>query len=47
LQPGDAVQARFTQLDSDVPFVGWVAENCESEKMVVLELPNGYVPRGI
>jgi hypothetical protein len=41
LQLGDTVQARFAGMDTDIPFVGIVVENCESEQMVVLELANG------
>src|SRR5579859_6612462 len=32
LQPGETVQARFAGMDTDVPFVGVVVENCESEQ---------------
>jgi PHD-like zinc-binding domain len=45
LQQGEIVQGRFTQPDTDVPFVGVVVENCQSEQIVVLELANGYVPQ--
>ena len=41
LQPGETIQARFAGLDTDVPFVGVVMENCESEQMIVIELANG------
>jgi hypothetical protein len=43
LQPGDTVQARFTQPDTDLPFVGVVVENSNSEQVVVMELADGYV----
>src|ERR1700721_465089 len=42
LQPGETVQGRFAGMDNDVPFVGVVVENCESEQSVVIELENGY-----
>jgi len=41
LQAGDTIQARFAGMDVDVPFVGVVVENCESEQTVVIELANG------
>ena len=41
LQLGETIQARFAGPDTDVPFVGVVMENCESEQMVVIELANG------
>ena len=44
LQPGDNIQARFAGMDHDVPFVGMVVENCESEQTVVIELANAYIP---
>src|SRR6202022_1759373 len=44
---GETVQARFTQMDTDIPFVGVVVENCPSEQVVVLELANGYVAKVI
>jgi hypothetical protein len=42
VQHGDSIQARFAGLDHDVPFVGIVVENCESEQIIVIELANGY-----
>lgn len=44
LRQGNAVQARFAGPESDVPFVGIVVENCESEQIIVIELANGYPP---
>ena len=41
LQSGETIQGRFAGSDSDVPFVGVVVENCESEQTVVIELANG------
>lgn len=41
LQAGDTIQARFAGMDADVPFVGVVVENCESEQTIVIELANG------
>jgi hypothetical protein len=41
LQPGQTIQGRFAGSDSEVPFVGVVVENCESEQTVVVELANG------
>jgi hypothetical protein len=41
LQQGDSIQARFSGPDNDVPFVGVVVENCESEQMVTIELATG------
>lgn len=45
LQQGETIQAKFAGMENDVPFVGVVVENCESEKMVVIELSNGFVLR--
>lgn len=44
LQAGDSIQARFAGMDHDVPFVGVVVDNCESEQIVIIELANGYIP---
>jgi hypothetical protein len=47
VQVGEMVQARFGgSNENDVPFVGTVVENCESEEMVVIELATGYVFAG-
>jgi PHD-like zinc-binding domain len=43
LRQGDTIQARFAGPENDVPFVGVVVENCESEQMVVIEFANGYL----
>jgi hypothetical protein len=43
LQQGETVQAKFAGMENDVPFVGVVVENCESEQVVVIELANGFV----
>jgi len=41
---GETVQGRFgASNENDTPFVGTVVENCESERMVVIELATGYV----
>ena len=42
LHLGETIQARFPGLETDVPFVGIVVENCHSEQIVVIELANGY-----
>jgi len=41
LQSGDSIQARFAGPESEIPFVGVVVENCQSEERVVIELANG------
>jgi PHD-like zinc-binding domain len=41
LQPGNSIQGRLTSADSDIPFVGTVIENCESEETVSVELATG------
>lgn len=41
LQLGEMIQGRFGGSESDVPFVGVVVENCESEQTLVIELANG------
>jgi hypothetical protein len=43
LQQGETIQCRLTGAENDVPFVGLVVENCESEQTVVVELADGYI----
>ena len=43
LQQGEMIQGRISGLENDVPFVGRVVENCESEQVIVVELANGYI----
>ena len=41
---GETVQARFgASGENDVPFVGTVVENCQSEQMILIALATGYV----
>lgn len=42
VQLGETIQGRFAGMETDVPFVGVVVENCVSEQTVVIELANRY-----
>jgi PHD-like zinc-binding domain len=44
LMPGDSVQGKLPGQETHVPFAGVVVENCQSERVVIIELANGYSP---
>ena len=43
VQKDEVVQGKLGGMENDVPFVGVVVENCQSEQTIVIELANGSV----
>lgn len=41
LKPEDTIQGRLTSADNEVPFIGTVIENCQSEEIVSVKLATG------